>query len=351
MAEGYISFISSSGHYGFIDSPDLLHDHIFFHSSNCKKSYKHIIKGDKVNFELNPNGEKGDEATNISFIQNTNLDSLRKDFENNKSLKGFLKKIDNKYYVKDKNTYIFIRLIVASYEINLKEVYEDNLNKLIDYKIITLKDNNKIRAININRQFLPESKMLVEGNQMEGLVVSEIKGGYQIKIYDTILVFLPNSFVLKNKPKLELGERLNVTCIKASDDLENVVFDLTENIDHDKQIMIEKEKFITSLKPGDKFLGKVLSATGFGIFINIGSCGGLLHLSKILNEDLNLSKQSKKEFSKLLEHAFNKGQDIEVIVEEKLDDRISLTWDKSLEVNKQLYQDFYTKYKIWDTHR
>ena len=146
MAEGYISFISSSGHYGFIDSPDLLHDHIFFHSSNCKKSYKHIIKGDKVNFELSPNGEKGDEATNISFIQNTNLDSLKKDFENNKSLKGFLKKIDNKYYVKDKNTYIFIRLIVASYEINLKEVYEDNLNKLIDYKIITLKDNNKIRA-------------------------------------------------------------------------------------------------------------------------------------------------------------------------------------------------------------
>lgn len=351
MTEGYISYINTSGHYGFIDSPDLLLDHIFFHSSNCKKSYKHIYKGDKVTFELNPNGEKGIEATNISFIQNASLDGLRKDFENNTSLKGFLKKIDDKYYVKDRETYIFIRLIIASYEINLKEVYEDNLNELIDYKIITLTDKNKIRAINVNRQFLPECKLLVEGNKTEGLVVANVKGGFQIKIYDNILGFLPNSFVLKSKRILEIGELINVTCIKASDDLENVVFNLTENIDNDNQLVIDKENFTASLKPGDKFSGKILSAKGFGLFISIGLCEGLLHLKHILNDDLNFSKQSKKEFSKLLEQSFTKGQEIEVIVEENLNNRVSFTWDKSLQVNQKLYSDFYTKFKQWDTNR
>jgi cold shock CspA family protein len=351
MKVGYISYINTSGHYGFIDSPDLQLDHIFFHSTNCKKSYKHIYKCDKVHFELKPDGEKGIEAINISFIQNATLDGLRKDFENNTSLKGFLKKIDDKYYVKDRETYIFIRLIIASYEINLKEVYDDHLNELIDYKIITLTDKNKIRAINLNRQFLPECKLLVEGNQTEGLVVANVKGGYQIKIYDNILGFLPNSLALKSKRKLELGELINVTCIKASDDLENVVFNLTANIDNEKQLIIEKEKFISSLEPGDKYLGKILSVKGFGIFISIGHCEGLLHLNNILTDELNFSKQSKKEFSKLFEQAFIKGQEIEVIVEEKINDRVSFTWDKSLEVNKKLYQDFYTKFKQWDANR
>lgn len=351
MIEGYISYINSNGHYGFIDSPDLQLDHLFFHYTNCKKSYKHIYKGDKVNFELNTNGEKGIEAINISFIKNASLDGLRKDFESNTSLKGFLKKIDNKYYVKDRETYMFIRLIIANYEINLKEVYEDNLNELIDYKIITLTDKNKIRAININRQFFPECKLLVEGNKTEGMVVANITGGLQIKIYDNILGFLPNSFVLKSKRILELGELINVTCIKASDDLGNVVFNLTENIDNAKQLIIDKENFISSLRPGDKFLGKILSTQGFGTFISIGLCEGLLHVNNILNDNLNFSKQTRKEFAKLLEQAFSKGQEIEIIVEENVNDRISFTWDKSIEVNKKLYQDFYTKFKLLDMNK
>lgn len=349
MIEGYISYIDSSGQYGFIDSPDLLLDYIFFHSSNCKKSYKHINKGDKVNFELKLDGKKGIEAINISFIQNATLDGLRNDFENNTILKGFLKKIDGKYYVKDKGTYIFMRLIVANNEINVNEVYENHLNELIDYKIVTLTDKNKIRAINVNRQFIPECKLLVEGNQTEGLVVANIKGGYQIKIYDNIIGFLPNS--LANNRILERGELVNVTCIKANDDLGNVVFNLTENVENDKLLIIEKEKFISSLKPGDKYLGKIRSAKGFGLFISFGHCEGLLHLSNILTENLDFSKHSKTEFSRFFEKAFIKEQEIEVIVEAYIDDRISLTWDKSSDVNNKLMQDFYSKFKQWDTNR
>jgi cold shock CspA family protein len=233
MAQGYVSHIDNKRQYGFIDSPELLLDHIFFHFTNCKKPYKHIIKGDKVNFELNSNGEKGNEAVNVSFVRNASLDQLKKDFENKIPLKGFLKKIDDAYYVKDRETYIFLSLLIAKSEINVKEVYEDNLNTLIDYKIVTFSQKNKIRAVNINRQFMPERVWLVQGNKTEGLVVAVVKGGYQIKTLNNILGFLPNSLVLRSKGVLELGESIQVTCIKANDDLEGIVFNLTENMDTD----------------------------------------------------------------------------------------------------------------------
>jgi ribosomal protein S1 len=276
------------------------------------------------------------------------LDGLKNDFENGNSLKGFLKKIDDKYYVKDRDTYIFIRLIIASYEINLKEVYEDNLNELIDYRIFTFTSKNKIRAINLNRQFLPDCKLLVEGNKTEGQVVSAVKGGYQIRIYDNILGFLPNSLAIKSKIILNEGEMVNVTCIKAGNDLDDVVFDLTENLENDINLKFEQENFIASLKPGDNYLGKIKRTQGYGVFICFGLADGLLHINNIIEEHSKLSKSSKKVFFKMFEQVFHKGQEIEVIVEENIDNRISLTWDKTLEQNQKLCNEIYDKFKTID---
>jgi ribosomal protein S1 len=350
MPIGYISHINNTGHYGFIDSPELDIDHIFFHTTNCKKSYKHIYKGDKVSFEYNPIADEENEAKEISFLQNASLGSLKSDFEKGNSLKGFLKKIDDKYYIKDRDTYIFIRLIVASYEINIEEVYEDNLNKLIDYKIFTFTSKNKIRAININRQFLPECKLLVEGNKTEGQVVSTVKGGYQIRIYDNILGFLPKSLAVKSKIVLDDGEMVNVTCIKAGDNLENVLFDLTENLEDEINFKIEQEKFTALLKPGDKFSGKIKGAQGFGVFISFGLSEGLLHVKNIIDEPIALSKLSRKEFSKMLEKVFYKGQEIDIIVEENIGNRISLNWDKTSERNKNLDKEINSKFKNIDNN-
>jgi hypothetical protein len=349
MPIGYISYINKDGNYGFIDSPELDIDHIYFHKTSCTKTYKHIYKGDKVSFEFNPNVDEERGVKEISFLQNASLDGLKKDFKNGTTLKGFLKKIDDKYYVKDRETYILIRIIVASYEINLEEVYENNLNKLITYKIFTFTRKNKIRAINIHRQFLPECKLLVVGNKTEGQVISTVKGGYQIRIYDNILGFLPNSLAIKSKTNLDEGEMVNVTCIKATDDLENVVFDLTENLEDNNSLKIEREKFIASLKPGDNYLGKIKAAQGFGVFISFGLCEGLLHVNHIIDEPAKLSTLSRKEFSKMLQKVFIKGQDIEIIIEEKIDNRISLNWDKTLEVNKNIYSVFILNLKYLTT--
>lgn len=344
MAIGYISHINNKEHYGFIDSPELQLEDIFFHTSYCEKRYSFVYKGDKVNFDLETNSDNRKEAKNISFIQNANLDSLKLDYENNTILKGFLKKIDDKYYVKDKETYVLIQLIVVNYEINIDEVYEKNLNKMIDYKIISISNNNKIRAININRQFSPESNFKIEGIKTEGVVVATIKYGYQIKIYDNILGFLPNTLVIKSKVVLEVGDLIKVTCIEASEDLSNVIFDLTENVDNETNLQIEQEIFVSSLKRGDGFLGIIKRAQGFGVFVSFGLSEGLLHINDILGENYNLSKPSKKEFSKIIEKIFLKGIEIDITIDEITDGRIKLTWDFTLERNKSIHQEIYSKY-------
>ena len=182
MPTGYITYINKNG-YGFIDSPDLQLDYIYFHVTNCARKYKNIYKGDMVSFELDVTwdlkgtNERLYEAKNISFIQNLALEMLHYDYEHGITRQGFLKKIADKYYVKDRKTYVLIRLILTYYEINHQEVYEDKLNQLIDYKIILITPANKIRAINLNRQLLTTCIFLVEGNQTEGQVMTQVKGG------------------------------------------------------------------------------------------------------------------------------------------------------------------------------
>ena len=51
----------------------------------------------------------------------------------------------------------------------------------------------------------------------------------------------------------------------------------------------------------------------------------------------------------MLQKVFIKGQDIEIIIEEKIDNRISLNWDKKLEVNKNIYDVFILNLKYLTT--
>lgn len=348
MATGFVSYMNTKGYYGFIDSPELAIDHIFFHTINCDKSYTHLYKGDKVSFDLDADGPKGNQAINISFLQNASLDGLRKDFEKGTILKGFLKKINDKYYVKDCDTYILIRLVIAKYEMNTEEVYEENINKLIDYKIIALTDKNKILAVNVNRQFSPASKLLLEGNATVGTVIGAVKGGYTVKVYDNVIGFLPNSFVLKSKRELVDGESVEVTCVQVNDDGRSGVFDLTENINHDEHLIFERAEFISSLVPGREILGTIRSVQGFGIFINIGLCEGLLHTSQFVADYADLSKRTKKELQKILQQVFIKGREIEVIVQESNEGRIGFSWHCDSNINSPYYAEFLQKYQLWN---
>jgi ribosomal protein S1 len=345
MPTGYVSFINRAKHYGFIDSPELNIDQIFFHSTNCKKKYTEIHKGDQVLFEFDPNLDYETGAKEVSFIRNASLDHLKRDFSNNTTLKGYLKKIDGNYYVKDKETYIFIRLVIAGYETNIEEVYEKKIDSIVEYKIITFTKNNKIRAININREYLPNCKLLTIGNETEGQIIEITSYGFLIIIYDNIKGFLPNSLARKSNETLEVGDLINITCISTGDNYDNVIFDLTKNIYKEIQLKYEQVKFIESLRNGDRYIGNVKDIHNFGVFISFGLAEGLLHINHILGETNTLSKDSRKAFSKLIKEIFKKGIKIEIIYDYQIDDKISLLWDINSDINKELFLEVYIKYK------
>ncbi len=339
MPVGFITHFDRKKNYGFIDSPEIAINQIFFHHANCVETYKNIYKGDKVSFEYNHRIDAVKGASNILFLQNGSLEDLRKDFETGSILKGYLKKIDDIYYVKDINNHIFISLIIAKYETHVEDVYESNLNQLIEYRLVTFTKTNKIRAVNINRHLLPGCELLKVGVATKATVLSQVKSGFRITLINQITAFIPNSLALKNRTELSIGDLIDVICIKSDEALEKVTFDLKENLEIKTLKQTNKEIFEKSLLKGDRFSARIKSVNGFGLFVSFGFSEGLLHINSIIKKPITLPKGLRKKFSKTIENVFHKGQTIEVIFEKCENDLISLNWDENTDINNSSYQN------------
>ena len=127
-------------------------DNVYFNKKQCNVKYRCIQKGDKVEFQvnwlqLNPICE------NVTFVHNLSFENLKIDFQKKKILTGKLYRIDNKYFVKDKETKILIKLKISDYEVNIEDNYEYKVGSMIEYKILYISKNNRIRAINCNQIF------------------------------------------------------------------------------------------------------------------------------------------------------------------------------------------------------
>lgn len=338
MPIGYISYFKKDGNFGFIDSPEVKFDNIYFHTTNCSKSYQYVNLGDEVSFELLQENEKGIEAKKITFRRNSSIEGLRADFANKTVLTGNLKKIDDNFYVKDKETHILIRLFRFKSFVDTKEFYENRLNQTIEYRIVSFTDRNRIRAIDTSIDLPLESSLFFEKESIEAQVIAKVKGGYQFKFFKQFIGFLSNSSVVTEN-ELSLDEKISVTCIFVRDCSENSFFDLTKNLKLKQSFTTKKLRFTGSLKIGEKYWGTVKSSKGYGIFISLGAFTGLLHRNNIIDNTTTITNLSKKTLSKILDEKFRKGQEIEIIIEEINNNQISLNWDISLEPNKTLYND------------
>jgi cold shock CspA family protein len=230
MHTGYITFYHRKKKYGFIDSWELDLQDIFFHYANCKKEYKNIIRGDRVEFDIGKSTELlfKYEANNIAYLGNSSKENLKKSFTEQTFLKGFVKIIDGNYFVKDKESYVMIKLCISQFE-DLGGEYENNLNKRIEYKIIDYSSTGKIKAVKANRQFSSDYYLLKSQKHFFGKTIEKIKGGYIIRLSNNIVGYLPSSLLVKANKTLEINEDVRVFCIKINENTGNVVFDVAEN--------------------------------------------------------------------------------------------------------------------------
>jgi len=113
---------------------------------------------------------------------------------------------------------------------------------------------------------------------IKGKVKSVVKGGLMVNI--GVEAFLPASQIDIVPPKdLQqfVGNTYDFKIVKINDDRRNVVLSRREIIEHERSE--KRQKFLDSVKVGDRVVGTVKNLTDFGAFIDLDGMDGLLHIT------------------------------------------------------------------------
>ena len=113
---------------------------------------------------------------------------------------------------------------------------------------------------------------------IKGKVKSVVKGGLMVNI--GVEAFLPASQIDIVPPKdLQqfVGNTYDFKIVKLNDDRRNVVLSRRELIEQERSE--KRQKFMDSVKVGDRVSGTVKNLTDFGAFIDLDGMDGLLHIT------------------------------------------------------------------------
>ncbi|MEO7308574.1 MAG: S1 RNA-binding domain-containing protein [Ferruginibacter sp.] len=117
-----------------------------------KKHVFHI--GDTVSFNIGLSG-RGDRmtATNIQFMYNNALDVLINKAKTENNFIGYLKIVDDKYFVKEIDSYLFFPAPLSPWQIKPTEA---ELNEAVTFALDNLEKKEKISASLFTQKFIPE---------------------------------------------------------------------------------------------------------------------------------------------------------------------------------------------------
>jgi small subunit ribosomal protein S1 len=149
------------------------------------------------------------------------------------------------------------------------------------------------------------------GIPIEGTVVKEVKGGFEVKVGGTVRAFCPFSQMglRRDEPQAEIiGRSLSFNIAEFAENGRNIVLSRRAILEGERQD--KKRTLQASLQEGMKVRGKVTSIQKFGAFVDIGGIEGLLPVSEIA-----WSRTEK------VGDVLSAGQEVEVIIK-KLD------WDQ-----------------------
>jgi small subunit ribosomal protein S1 len=168
---------------------------------------------------------------------------------------------------------------------------------------------------------------------VDGTVVKEVKGGFEVKIGGTVRAFCPFSQMGIRRDENQadyIGRSLSFTIAEFEESGRNIVLSRKAILDDEKR---EKKLALKeTLKEGMKVRGKVTSLQKFGAFVDIGGVEGLLPISEI-------AWTRTEKASDLL----SLGQEVDVIIK-KLDwegDRFSFSLKDALPDPWDLVSDTY----------
>lgn len=121
-------------------------------------------------------------------------------------------------------------------------------------------------------------KVFEDGGLVKGKVKSVVKGGLMVNV--GVEAFLPGSQVDIIPPKdlnEYLGQIYEFKIVKVNDERKNIVLSRREVIEAERAE--RRQRFLQTVKVGDKVTGQVKNLTDFGAFIDLEGMDGLLHIT------------------------------------------------------------------------
>jgi len=129
-------------------------------------------------------------------------------------------------------------------------------------------------------------RVYMDGGLVKGKVKSVVKGGLMVNV--GVEAFLPGSQIDIIPPKdlnEYVGKVYEFKIVKVNDERKNIVLSRREVIEAERAE--QRQKFLESVKPGDKVEGVVKNITDFGVFVDLNGMDGLLHITDMTWGRLN----------------------------------------------------------------
>ena len=177
-----------------------------------KKIHRFHI-GDTVCFKVKTSGH-GDRmmAVDIQYLYNNGLDALINKAKTANNFTGYLKVANDKYFVKEIETYIFFPVPFSPWQI---QPTDSEMNEAVGFSLENLINKEKITASLYHKKFIPEYYAAVKAFKTQTPVDSEI---FRITPHAVYLQFLGNKFQAKlgfsaptyKVPTYKVGDKLKI---------------------------------------------------------------------------------------------------------------------------------------------
>jgi S1 RNA binding domain len=137
-----------------------------------KKPHRFLV-GDQVTFTIKKTGANGRilYATNVAYKYNTALELLINAAEKENKFLGYVKVTDDKYFVKEIESYLFFPLAVSPYEIAPEE---NETAHPVYFKLEHLDKPDKITASLYNHDYTPEFLSAVQAFKKQTVVEATV---------------------------------------------------------------------------------------------------------------------------------------------------------------------------------
>ncbi len=161
----------------------------------------HFMMGDVVNCKVGIS-EKGDRmtATNIHFLYNTALDDLIHKAGSSNRFTGYLKVVDDLYFVKEIDSYLFFPLPFSPWQVLPTEI---ELNEPVIFSLENTDKREKISASLLSNVYIPEFHMAVKHFKAKTILDAEI---YKITPHGIYLNVIEDKIRAKISPGKESGK-------------------------------------------------------------------------------------------------------------------------------------------------